>query len=874
MEDLEEEMRLHQAMRAESLRSQGMSAPDAEHEARRRFGNVGSHADNARDPWGWQRTEHVLLDLRHAVRRLRTRPAFSAGVIVILALGIGATTAMFSAVDAALLRPLPFAEPDRLVTLARVGVPTALTFPGARPQPRMFDVDHLSEMRDLVTHVGVYASGGLNLADPSQPRRVKVGVVSSDFFSTLGVAPAIGRPIGPSDVTPGAPDVVVLSWNLWMAAYGGAEMRGRLIPLNTKSYEVIGVMPEGFSFPGESDLWIPMAIPTTSATYEPFRGFLPAVVMARLARGVAISSAEATLQAAYARVVERASAEFDASPGQRDPFAEWLAQARADGIVTPLRAELVGDRQRALLVLFGITAILLLIVCSNIMSLLIAHGFVRGRGPAVRTALGASRGRLVRQLLAESLVLSLLGAMLGLAVAPLLLGAVRALMPAALSGVTPAQLDLRVLGFAIVTALGTSLLFGLWPAFRATRGSVSTVIQAGGGHGATVSGARRLQRVLVAAELGFACMLLIGAGLMLRSFERLLATDVGFAADRVATLELSFVRDVTLAQRSARLDAIAERLRAEPGVVAAGTVNDLPLRGGGGIGIRITVEGAPESAGQRFPRMLVASDGYFETMGITLRRGRTFTPRDGADSVAVAVISEAMAKAYWPDRDPIGRTFLFGGRQTYRVIGIVADVREAGVEREPGPQMYFPMKSNIGQNAAVVARGANGPSLLAAMSRAVRAVDPSQAIYNVRMMDEVIGASTRSRRANTLLIGAFGALGLLIAAVGVYAVLSNLVTQRAREFGIRTALGASPRDVLALVGREVVLVAAVGLAVGTGAAWAAARVMTSLVYGVEVRDAVTFVAAPAALLLATMVAAAGPIRCAMRVEAGTVMRAD
>jgi ABC-type antimicrobial peptide transport system permease subunit len=281
--------------------------------------------------------------------------------------------------------------------------------------------------------------------------------------------------------------------------------------------------------------------------------------------------------------------------------------------------------------------------------------------------------------------------------------------------------------------------------------------------------------------------------------------------------------------------------------------------------------------------MLVASDGYFETLGIGLKRGRTFTPRDGADSVQVAVISEAMAETFWPGADPVGRTFLFGGSDAYEVIGVVADVREAAIERAPGPQMYFPMKSNIGANVAIVARGVAGGSasedatdaaMLAALVRAVRRVDPAQAIYNVRMMDDVIGASTRSRRANTMLIGVFGALGLLIAAIGVYAVLSNLVAQREREFGIRTALGAAPRDVLALVGREVVLVAILGLTVGTAAAWAAARVMTGLVYGVEVRDGLTFALAPAVLLVAAFVAAAGPLRRAMRVEGASVLRGE
>jgi putative ABC transport system permease protein len=877
LHELEEEMRLHRELRAEQFRAGGMDPLEADSAARHRFGNAAEFADRSRDAWGWQFTESLLTDIRYAMRRLRLRPGFSFGVVGILALGIGATTAMFSAIDAALLRPLPFAEPAALVTLEHVNIPTTLVFDPSRPRPRRFDVDHVREMREIVTSMGVYASGGLNLADAEQPRRVSVGVVSADFFATLGVAPALGRAIDASDVAAGANDVVVLSWSLWQAAFGGAEVRGTTIPLNTKRYEVIGVMPRGFSFPNESDLWIPMAIPTTGATFEPFRGYLPTVIIARLAAGVDVGIADVRMREGFERATATAMASEPRVPGRRSSMEERLDEMRASGIVRPLRAELVGDRRKALLVLFGITGILLLIVCANVTSLLIAHGFARARELAVRTALGASRGRIVRQLLAESLILSSLGTAIGVGSAPVLLSAISALMPASLAGVAPAQIDLRVLGFASTIAVLTALVFGLWPAFRVTRASAAAVIQGGGGHGATSGGARRLQRVLVAAELGFASVLLIGAGLMLRSFERLLATDPGFAAERVATFEMSFVRGVPQPERMSRLDAILSDLRSEPGVVAAGSVNDLPLRGGaGGIGISVTVAGAPPEAERVFPRYLIASEGYFETLGIPLRHGRTFTARDGADAAQVAVISESMARTYWPEVSPLGRTFLFGGDgPPFEVIGVVADVRERGVETTAGPQMYMPMRSQIGTNVAVLARGtASEAELLGALVRAVRRVDPAQAIYNVRMMEEVIGTSTRSRRANTLLIGVFGALGLLIAAVGVYAVLSNLVAQRGREFGIRAALGAGPRDVMVLVGREVAVMSLVGIAIGTGAAWAAARVMAGLVYGVDVRDGFTFLAAPAVLLVAALVAAAGPVRRAMRVEAASVMREE
>lgn len=866
--DLEEEMRLHQALRAESLVAQGADREAATRQAARRFGNSLRVAEASRDGWGLHLFDTVWQDVRYAARRLRHRPGFTLSVVTILALGTGATTAMFSAIDAAFLRPLPFPDAQQLVTLPRTNVPTALSFNRGAAPVRSFDLDHVREMSDVFSHVAAYAVGGLNLADEARPRRVRVGVVSSDFFATVRVNTAAGRTFQAADVTADAPNVVVLSWKLWQQEFGASEVLGTTIPLNSKRYEVVGIMPKGFAFPEDSDLWIPMPVPVTSATYEPFRGYIPTMVLARMVPGVASATADARVREGWRRVVSNIPVE----PGQQNWQEETLRSVLAEGPIQPLRQVLVGERRSALLILFATTGLLLLVACANVTNLLLSYGASRSRELAVRTVLGASRGRVLRQLLAESVLLAILGAVAGIAVAPMVLSALQVVMPDELLSVAPAQLDLRVLAFASALAVLTGILFGLWPAFGATRGSSVAAIKTGGGHGATASGTRRAQRLLVGAEVALAVVLLVGSGLMLRSFERLVSTDTGMRSDQVATLEMSFMRGTPTATRVERVGAILREVRRQPGVIAAGFVNDLPLRGGGGIGLSVKVEGAPPEASQKFPRYLVATDGYHEALGIALIDGRYFTESDGTDS-NVAIISQSMATTYWPGLNPIGRTFQFGGNETpIEVIGVVADVREGGLEQAPGPQMYFP-GPNL--NVALVVRATGSTSsLLAMMTRAVHAVDPAQPVYNVRLMDDVIGASIAPRRANTVLITLFGVLALLIAALGVYAVTANAVAQRTREFGIRAALGASRGNLLAQVGNELSVVILMGVAAGALAAWAAARVMSSLVYGVEVHDLGTFAAAPLLLVLAAAIATLAPARRATRVQPVEVMRAD
>jgi predicted permease len=550
------------------------------------------------------------------------------------------------------------------------------------------------------------------------------------------------------------------------------------------------------------------------------------------------------------------------------------------GTVVPLQQTLVGDRRRALVILLGATGLLLLIACANVTNLLLSQAALRRREIAVRTMMGASRRRIVRQLLVESVVLAMVGAAVGLVLAPVGLGLMRALMPADLAGVAPAQIDFRVLGFAALLALATGIAFGLWPAIGSTGVGVSDAMRSGGGHGATRSGARRVRRVLVTVEIALSLLLLIGAGLLLRSFRHLIGLDSGMRTARVGTLELSLARGVGRAARLGRIERIQERLAAQQGIEAVGVVNDLPLRGGSGISIGIKTDHSARPKGPDgyviFPRFLEASSGYFRALGIPLLRGRLFAASDDSLGPSVAVISASMAMAFWPDNYAIGRVFYFGGDTApTTVIGIVGDVREASLDRDPTPQMYFPVSIMTPDNLAVVARSTLPPAaLLARMTDAVRAVDPAQAVYRVRMLQDVVRASVAPRRANTVLISAFAGLALVLAVLGVYAVVAYGVAQRARELGIRAALGATGRDLVQLLVGEMVPVTLAGITLGLGAAWALTRVLSSLIYGVSLHDALTFVVVPIVLAIPALVASLLPARRAMRVNPVDVIRAE
>src|SRR6185437_8078472 len=869
--ELEEEMRFHLAQREARFVERGAAPLEAYYATRRRFGNAGTLQQRSRDMWGLHWAENAMADVRFAARRLRARPGFAVATILVAALGIGATTAVFSAIDAAFFRPLPFFEPDRLVTLTDVNIPMRESDDAPRRGPHYVDIPDARRMTDLFSGVAAYAAGGLNLSDASSARRVRVGVVTSNFFSLLGAAPQAGRVFDDDEGRPNGARAAVLSDALWRDKFGGADMIGKSIELNRNRYTVVGIMRPGFNFPNESDLWVPLTVPVTMETFAPFNGWLPSSTLARLAGDVSPGRAGAMLLQRWQQL-----AGPDGPPGTTY-FATEMKQLRAGGTLLPLKTQLVGDTRTSFAILMGAALLLLLIACSNVANLLISDAVSRRREIALREVLGASRHRIVRQLLAESLVLAFTGAVLGLLLAPAALSVLRAMMPRNLAGVAPVELDLRVLTFAAELAIVTGLIFGLWPALGSSRADATDTIKSGGGVGATAGGIGGPRRVLITAELALTVMLLVGSGLMLRSLDRLLSEQMGMNPEHVGTLELTIAGRRSAAE-VAEVNAVLERLGADPGISAAGAVNNLPLRGVSGIGISIKVDGAPEPTSMddmKYSSYLMATAGYFKALAIPLLRGRVFTASDDSLAPKVAVINMAMATTFWPNTDPIGKTFHMMGPDPITVVGLVADVHERSLEKSGGPQMYFPIGQQTPSNLAIVARSTLPPSVLLARLRdAVRAIDPTQAVYDARMMDDVIATSVAPRRTNTVLIAIFGALALALAAFGVYAVVSYGVTRRAREFGIRAALGATGRDIAALVAGEMASVVVVGLVLGMLGAWGLSRVLASLLYGVGTHDLATFVAAPIVLVLPAMIAALVPARRAMRVDPTEVMRAE
>ena len=863
--DLQEEMRLHLEMRAEQLERSGVKKGDAVSDAHRQFGNRTVIAEEARDASGFSWLEHAQQDLKFAVRRIVKRPGFALAVIGVMALGIGATTAMFSAVDAAMLRPLPFANPSQLVWLRDIEVPFdpgTGVYVGPVHYP---DVHDIASMKDLFSQSASYAAGGLNVSDEDRPVRANAGVVTVNFFSTLGVLPERGRAFSAEEGRSSAP-VAIVSYKFWRQHLGGRDITNATLSLNGNRHQVIGVMPKGFGFPRESDLWIPMTIPTTFATFGAFRGFLPHETIARLATGVSVNSAGARLMSVWQRALD---ADKNSERAQ-----ERLTELRTNGALLPFQQRLIGDKSTALLMLLGATALLLLIACANVTNLLLSQASARRREMALREVLGATRGRIVRQLLVETVLLTLAGAAVGVALAPAALRVVSRLLPPTLADLAPPQLDLRVLGFAVALALITGIVFGLWPALGTARTTPADVIKAAGGHGATAGKLGRGRRLLVATELALTIVLLVGAGLMLRSFEHVMGLDAGLDAQQVATLELSF-KSMPQPERMRRINNILGTVSAAPGVSAAGAVNDLPLRGGGGISISIVVDGAPQKD-MVFARYLMASGGYFDALGIRLLAGRTFNVADDSLAPRVAIVSASMARKYWSSTNAVGRIFRLGaGDKPITVVGVVADVRESSLESDPDSQMYFPISQQTPANIAIVARGTMAPAkLLALLTNAVRGADRTQAVYNVKMMEDVVGASVAPRRTNMMLISIFAGVALVLSALGVYAVVAYGVAQRGRELGIRSALGANATNLVALVAGELVWVAVAGVTVGLGGAWALSALVSTMLYGISPHDPATYIAVPLALLLPAAIAALIPAHRASQVDPAIVLRTD
>ncbi|HEX7023519.1 MAG TPA: ABC transporter permease, partial [Gemmatimonadales bacterium] len=864
---VEDELRFHLDMREQHYRSRGLNPTEAREAARRKFGDLARHRRTLRRQDGRRLRRAVwsdrlgawVQDFRFAARMLWHHRGFSLAVIATLALGIGATTAIFSAVDAAILRPLPFAHPEELVELVDVTIPFAPDGQTAQVS-ELPDIREVDRMREQVSSVAAYAVGGLNLSGFGAPIRVQVGVVTTGFFSTLGVAPARGRSFVEAEGRPGEAAVTIISHGLWIRQFGGDSAIGRDVRLNGRSYRVVGIMPPRFTFPEGADLWIPLTVPMTFETFTPFRGGIFQTVVARMAPGGSRTALEARLRARWRRL----PAEY------RDNYAAVVAEP-----VKSLQLSLAGSRTRPMLVLLGATGLLLLIACANVTNLLLAHAATRERELAVRAVLGATHGRLMRQMLVQSVVLAIAGALAGLVLAVVSLRLMTALMPAAMIDVAAPRLDPRLLGFALGLSVLTGLCVGLWPALSAGRRDAQTAMKSGGGYGATGAGRGRLRRLLVTAELALALMLLAGAGLMLRSFRTLVETDPGFVTDRVAALQVVLEQATrpSRADRLAIVHGVIDRLLATPGIESAGLINDLPLSGQSRISVRVDLDGPGGEA--RSARYVMATQGYFSTLGIPLLSGRLMAATDDSAAPKVAVINQTMAKTFWPGENPLGKRITWGQRGDSRtIIGVVGDVRER-LDLNSQPMTYFPIEESPPSNIAVVARGRlDKPALLAALREAARAVDPGQAVYNVRTLNDMRDISLAPRRSNTQLITVFGLLALVLAVVGVYGVVAYGVTLRSRELGIRAALGARRADLARLVVGEGLAVGVIGTGLGLAGALALSRVLRGLLYGVEPTDAAALLAATAALLLPTIGATLLPARRAARANPVEVMRAE
>jgi putative ABC transport system permease protein len=793
----------------------------------------------------------LLQDVRYGLRMLGKAPGFAAIAVLTLALGIGANTAIYTAVDRILLRPLPYAQPERLVVLwedfSRIGFPRNNLSPA--------DYVDWKNQNSVFEDVAATRSRVATLTMGGPPEMVIGRGVTANFFSVLGVSPLIGRTFTEAEDKAQAP-VVLLSYKLWQRRYGGdAGVIGRSIAMNGAQVTVIGVMPASFAYPRRAiKYWVP-------ANFTPAdlanRGSHFLGTVARLKPGVSLDQARAEMQT----IAKRLEIEYPST------------NANVAAVVRPLREQIVGEIQRPLLVLLAAAGFVLLIASSNLANLLLARATGRRREMAVRTALGASRKRLVRQILTESFLLSALGAFSGLLLARWGMVVLEALVP---SGIPDSELGLngQVLLFAAAIAIGTAILFGLPSALQGAGVSMNEVLKQGSRAGAT-GRSKILRNVLVISQVALALMLLVGAGLLLKTFARLRSVDPGFRPDNVLTImaELPRQKYSTDASRVEFFDQAEQRIRALPGVQGAGFASDLPFTSQGDTdGFRIEGRPEPRSNAELDALYREVTNDYLQTIGARLLEGRLFDSRDGASSQRAVIINETFAKGFWPGESPVGKRMQVGktgpDQPWLTIVGVVADMRERGLLLAMKPGMYVPVKQIAQPDPSYLAvRTAGDPLALAgAVREAVWAVDREQPVSNVRTMRNLMEEETGSQRQVMTLLGIFAALALLLASLGIYGVLSYAVAQRTQEIGIRMALGAGPLDVLRMVVAQGLEVALVGVGMGLVGALALTRVMAGMLFEVSATDPATFAAVA---LFLTMIAAAAcylPARRASRVN--------
>ncbi|HEX8090686.1 MAG TPA: ABC transporter permease [Blastocatellia bacterium] len=805
----------------------------------------------------------LLQDLRYGLRMLVKKPGFTIIAIITLALGIGANTAIFSIVNGLLLRPLPFRDSEKLAIIWIHSQGDN----GVRDWPSPGQYSAIKSQNSVLEGIAIARGGSVNVKGQTATERLGAVQTSSAMFSLLGVRAALGRVFLPEEDTPGGGQTVILSHGLWQRWFGGnPQVIDQTLTINGRSYTVVGVMPVDFSLGYEvmptvgaisqADILMPLPLSADALNQQGDENYN---LLARLKPGATIAQAQAELN-------------FVAHQLEQQYPDQYPASRRFSFEVRPLLEQVVGDIRPALLVLLSAVGCVLLIACANVANLLLARAAARENEIAVRTALGASWGRLLRQLLTESVLLASIGAVFGLLIAASGLRGLQWLNPGNIPRLQDVGIDGRVLAFTFAVAMLTGILFGLAPAMRFSRLNLSEALKEGGR--SLINSGNNRQNLLVVAEIALSLILLIGAGLLIRSFTRVQQVEPGFSADSVLSLRLSVV-GTSYAQeprRASFYQQLSDHIKRLPGIQSSGATSILPLSGSVSWG-SIAIEGyvpTPEQS-QIQADQRISTAGYFETMKIPLINGRFFAEQDTHDSMKVVIVDENMARTYWPGVDPVGRRLKLGDADSdspwLTVVGVVGNVKQYALDTDSRVSLYIPLSQNLASTVYVVARTAGDPAgMAAALTQEVRSIDPDVPIYDVKTMQQRLSESLARRRFAMFALGLFASVAMLLAAVGIYGVMSYTVAQRTHEIGIRMALGARPRDVVKdVVGRGLTL-ALIGVVVGLTAAFGLTRVMSSLLFGVSATDPLTFISLGLLLISVALLACFIPARRAMKVD--------
>ncbi|HEV8366350.1 MAG TPA: ABC transporter permease [Pyrinomonadaceae bacterium] len=801
---------------------------------------------------------HTLFkDFRYGIRSLLRHPTFTIVAVITLSLSIGANTAIFSVVNDVLLRALPFQNPERLVSIGKSASGEGL------PGLAAFEYLAWREKGSSFEDISAYGNDNYNLTGRGEPERISCAEVTASFFTTLGVSPIRGRVFLPEEDQKGRNQVILISEGYWQSRFSrGEDVVGSTLTLDEKPYTIVGVMPRSFRFPGEFDFWVPLALDPVRETQGNM--FTLVEVVGRLKPGASAEGAQAELNHISAQTAQQMKEQV--SPSE----------------IVPLHQQLVAGVRRTVLVLWGAVGLIMLLACANVANLMLSRTVGRQREMAVRSAVGARRWQLIRQLLIESVVLGLIGGLLGILVAVWSKGVIAALVPegftSSIHHLNEIKMDWRVFGFTLLLSLITGIIFGLVPSLTASKPDLVRTLRETGISNQAGFGLRSVRGWLVVVELSLAMVLLLAAGLLVRSFNQLLAIDLGFARENVLTLRLELPRskysiDVQTVNFNRQL---IERVKRLPGVQSVGTTSHKPLSGFGIIVFTgIEDQGPPDQKKDKPLGVGSVTSDYFRTLGIPLLSGRTFDDRDSADSSKVAIVNQAFARRYFGSKETVGKHVGFGCKEDLcrTIVGVVGNVRQESLTDDVAPEMYVPFPQMPMNGMTLLVQTTTNPlSLAGSIRNEVLAIDPNQPLHDVKTMEQRVAESVSVSRSLMFLFSSFAVLALVLASVGIYGIVSYSVSQRTVEIGIRMALGANDHDVLKLVLRTGFVLVLTGVAIGITSGLVLTRFLTTLLYGIEPTDVSTFVLVPIGLLAVALVACLIPARRATKVDPLVALR--